>query len=214
MTGTAEGYAYKAKKMLRPLEVDVKGCEKVKPSDLAKEFVANGGKYSALLIITSTFGEGHPPTNVIEFFDAVRALPDEAMKCIKFAVMAIGSRVYPDFCQAGIGIDNWLSKKGGERFLPLKKGDELNDQAGSVVQWIGMVGASFQIEQKKALVQSGDTGMVEIEEEGPPVLVEVLSDNDSRVKEAQAEERKIEAATASAASYLGASYMMTTDSAK
>lgn len=58
VTGTAEGYAYKAKKMLHPLHVDVKSCENVDPKSLAKEFVKNGGRYSALVFITSTFGEG------------------------------------------------------------------------------------------------------------------------------------------------------------
>lgn len=58
VTGTAEGYAYKAKKMLRPLHVDVKGCEKVDVKALWKEFTSNGGPYTAVLAITSTFGEG------------------------------------------------------------------------------------------------------------------------------------------------------------
>ena len=66
VTGTAEGYAYKAKKMLRPLKVDVKSCDKIDVKGLSKEFESNGGKYSALLMICSTFGEGHPATNATD----------------------------------------------------------------------------------------------------------------------------------------------------
>ena len=58
VTGTAEGYAYKARKTLRPLHVDVKGCEKVDVKTLGKEMTGNGGPYSAVLFIVSTFGEG------------------------------------------------------------------------------------------------------------------------------------------------------------
>jgi nitric oxide synthase oxygenase domain/subunit/hemoglobin-like flavoprotein len=58
VTGTAEGYAYKVKKMLRPLHVDVRSCEKVDPKALWKDVVENGGPYSAILFIASTFGEG------------------------------------------------------------------------------------------------------------------------------------------------------------
>ena len=42
VTGTAEGYAYKAKKLLRPLKVDVKSCEKVDPKVLSQEFIGSG----------------------------------------------------------------------------------------------------------------------------------------------------------------------------
>jgi nitric-oxide synthase, endothelial len=58
VTGTAEGYAYKARKTLRPLSVEVKGLEKVDVKALWKEVTANGGPYSAVFFIVSTFGEG------------------------------------------------------------------------------------------------------------------------------------------------------------
>lgn len=44
VTGTAEGYAYRAKKMLRPLQVDVASCESYKTTNLWSECLQGGGK--------------------------------------------------------------------------------------------------------------------------------------------------------------------------
>ena len=44
VTGTAERYAYQAKKLLRPLQVDVASCESYKPTELWSECVQGGGK--------------------------------------------------------------------------------------------------------------------------------------------------------------------------
>ena len=44
VTGTAEGYAYRAKKMLRPLQVDVASCESYKATNLWSECLQGGGK--------------------------------------------------------------------------------------------------------------------------------------------------------------------------
>ena len=48
VTGTAEGYAYRAKKLLRPLQVDVASCESYKPTELWSESVQGGGKVCCL----------------------------------------------------------------------------------------------------------------------------------------------------------------------
>ena len=50
VTGTAEGYAYRAKKLLRPLQVTVASCESINPKELWSECVVGGGQYSAVLI--------------------------------------------------------------------------------------------------------------------------------------------------------------------
>lgn len=47
--------------------------------------------------------------------------------------MAIGSTVYPDFCQAGIDLDKALSNAGGKQLYPLNKGDEVNGQEEAVL---------------------------------------------------------------------------------
>ena len=105
-----------------------------------------------------------------------------------FAVMAIGSTVYPDYCKAGFDLDRALSLAGGKQLLPLNKGDELNGQEDTVLRWISAIGAVFSLEQKKALIASGDFEAVE---EPDPVTVEFLQDDDERVVAAISEEESL-----------------------
>jgi sulfite reductase alpha subunit-like flavoprotein len=115
-----------------------------------------------------------------------------ALSGIKYGVMSIGSRVYPDFCQAGMDMDYWFRQTGAEQLLPLGKADELDNQSGAVEQWIHRIAAYFNVEQKKALVLSGDLPSSEAaEDEGPPVIVTVLKNDDSSVKEALEQESKL-----------------------
>jgi hypothetical protein len=81
--------------MLRPLKVTVKNCKDVDPKTLWKEVKANDGPYSAVLFITSTFGEGSPPTSAEKFFDELSKLPASALSGVPYSVMAIGSMIYP-----------------------------------------------------------------------------------------------------------------------
>ena len=118
-----------------------------------------------------------PPPSAEDFFKTLQSLPISALADVPFAVMAIGSSIYPDFCQAGVDLDKVLAKSGGKQFLPLTKGDEVNGQEDAVLQWISSVGSLFDLHQKKALVASGDSPAAE---EADPVTVELLSDDDDK----------------------------------
>jgi len=188
VTGTAESYAYKAKKMLRPLQVDVISCESLKPTEIWSECVEGGGQYSAVLFITSTFGEGSAPPSAEDFFHKVKSLPVSALSGAHFSVMAIGSTVYPDYCQAGVDLDKALNMAGGKQLIPLCKGDEVNKQEDAVFSWISKIGSLFDLEQKKALIASGD---VTEAEETEPFAVETLLHSDERVVAALSEAKEL-----------------------
>lgn len=188
VTGTAEGYAFQAKKLLRPLQVDCISCENLNPTEIWSQSVGGGGKYSAVLFITSTFGEGHPPPSAEKFFKKIESLPVSALAGTPYAVMAIGSTVYPDFCQAGIDLDKALLRAGGKQLIPLSKGDEVNRQEDSVLRWVSVIGSLFNLEQNKALIASGD--MAEIEDR-KPFVVTMLNADDERVIAAVSEEEKL-----------------------
>jgi sulfite reductase alpha subunit-like flavoprotein len=133
-----------------------------------------------------------PPTSAAKFFHAAKALPLSAMNGVKFSMMAIGSRVYPDFCQAGINLDKWFRNAGAVQLMPLRKADELDDQAGTVNQWINSIGSHFNVEQKKALLLSGDgpTSASQDDDEGPPVTVDLVAETDEIVRQAIETEKK------------------------
>ena len=56
-----------------------------------------------------------------------------------FAVFALGSSAYPNFCAFGKYVDNLLSELGGERLMKLTCGDELDGQEQAFKQWAAEV---------------------------------------------------------------------------
>jgi sulfite reductase (NADPH) flavoprotein alpha-component len=68
------------------------------------------------LILASTWGEGVPPPDAEEF---CAGLADESL-CLdnlRFAVFALGSSSYRNFCGCGKAIDELLEKRGAVRLL-------------------------------------------------------------------------------------------------
>ncbi len=96
-------------------------ARKLRAADLAAE-VANVADFPAVslaefdtvLIIASTWGEGEPPPDAADF---VAALPVLHLPRLHFAVLALGSRAYPQFCAFGRRLDEGLAKCGAQRLL-------------------------------------------------------------------------------------------------
>lgn len=53
----------------------------------------------------------------------------------RFAVFALGSSAYPNFCAFGSYVDNLLGELGGERLVKLTTGDEMCGQAQAFNKW-------------------------------------------------------------------------------
>lgn len=53
----------------------------------------------------------------------------------RFAVFALGSSAYPNFCAFGRYVDNLLGELGGERLLKLAQGDEMCGQEQAFRKW-------------------------------------------------------------------------------
>ncbi|XP_047348938.1 nitric oxide synthase, salivary gland isoform X3 [Vespa velutina] len=54
---------------------------------------------------------------------------------VRFAVFALGSSAYPNFCAFGQYVDNLLGELGGERLMRLAQGDELCGQEQAFRKW-------------------------------------------------------------------------------
>ncbi|EGG23834.1 NADPH-cytochrome-P450 oxidoreductase [Cavenderia fasciculata] len=73
-------------------------------------------KEQLILIITSTFGDGVPPTTARPFFDYLEANASQLrLSQAKFAVLALGDRSYPYYCQAGKTMDRLFEEVGAAR---------------------------------------------------------------------------------------------------
>ena len=54
---------------------------------------------------------------------------------VRFAVFALGSSAYPNFCAFGKYVDNLLLELGGERIMKLATGDEMCAQEQAFSKW-------------------------------------------------------------------------------
>ena len=88
------------------------------------EFAADRlGEFEAALIIASTWGEGAPPPDAAEFCVALQQHGTLRLPRLQFAVLALGSSNYKDFCGCGRRIDEDLEKCGATRLLPRAESD-------------------------------------------------------------------------------------------
>ncbi|XP_054711021.1 LOW QUALITY PROTEIN: nitric oxide synthase, salivary gland-like [Uloborus diversus] len=86
---------------------------------------------------------------------------------VRFAVFALGSSAYPNFCSFGLYVDTMLGELGGERMVKLGTGDELCGQEHSFIQWaqdafhvacdVFYVGDDINISDLKATLHSDTT---------------------------------------------------------
>ncbi len=111
-TGTSEGLAKKAAKLagrrgFAPAVVDMAQTD---PAKLAAE--------RALLVITSTYGDGEPPDNAKALHAALRADGAPSLAGLRFSVCALGDTNYTLFCQCGRDFDTALERLGAERVAP------------------------------------------------------------------------------------------------
>ncbi|RKF22247.1 FMN-binding protein MioC [Alginatibacterium sediminis] len=67
------------------------------------------------LFCCSTHGAGDVPDNLAPFIESIKN--DAKNLNLNYAVVAIGSRSYDTFCQAGLSIDQLLKHKGATAFI-------------------------------------------------------------------------------------------------
>ena len=80
------------------------------------------GKISHFFVVCSTFGTGEPPSNAAKFFE--RAASGYILKSdLKYAVLALGSSLYTDFCKAGLDIEEILSESKATSLIDVTKVD-------------------------------------------------------------------------------------------
>ncbi|KAK9703975.1 FAD binding domain [Popillia japonica] len=103
--------------------------------------ISNIEHEALLLVVTSTFGNGDPPENGEEFARNLYTLKMNEQGIqngdakLRFAVFALGSSAYPNFCAFGQYVDNLLLELGGERLLKMACGDEMCGQEQAFKKW-------------------------------------------------------------------------------
>ena len=73
--------------------------------------------YSLILVIAATHGEGEPPDDAIDFYEAIFSKKAPNLNGVKHAVLGLGDSSYEFFCQTAIDFDSALLKLGSEPLI-------------------------------------------------------------------------------------------------
>jgi sulfite reductase (NADPH) flavoprotein alpha-component len=90
-----------------------------------------------VLIIASTWGDGGPPPDAAEFCAALVRDEPLGVERLRYAVLALGSSMYAQFCGCGRTIDERLAAHGALRLLPRVDAD--TKYKGAFGRWLGAV---------------------------------------------------------------------------
>ena len=76
-----------------------------------------------LLVLVSTWGEGDPPENAVDFIEAFMGDKAPKLEGTNFSVLGLGDTSYEHFCKMGIDIDARIEALGGKRVFDRKDCD-------------------------------------------------------------------------------------------
>lgn len=103
------------------------------------------GAMRLLLIITSTWGDGDPPSNASELHYQL-SKTERRFEKLRYAVFALGMASFEHFCRAGEDFDDFLARAGAKRLLPLTKSDD-NGEA-DLEEWLRRLTPLLRAEQQ------------------------------------------------------------------
>lgn len=98
-------------------------------------------KETFILIVISTQGEGEPPAAAKPFYNYLHARK-ESLPNLRYGILALGSKSYPLFCQAGIDIDAQLNRLQAIQAIPSALCDD--DYEGDAENWVQNLLESLQ----------------------------------------------------------------------
>lgn len=131
-TGNAERVARDLRRRLKLLDPVLK-----KLNDATDLTALSHWGITHVFCVCSTFAEGDPPRNAEEFF--LLDLAPFKLSHLKFCVLALGSSIYPNFCQAGLKLDRKLCSAGLERMCTVARADAASDGAETIANWTSLV---------------------------------------------------------------------------
>ncbi|MFT3867036.1 MAG: flavodoxin domain-containing protein [Nibricoccus sp.] len=108
-TGTAERLAKKAAKLAgkRGFAPTVLDASQASLEKLSQE--------NAVLVVSSTYGEGEPPDSAKALYTALQGASGTPFANLRYSLCALGDSKYAKFCQAGKDFDLFFEKLGAKR---------------------------------------------------------------------------------------------------
>jgi len=109
--------------------------------DVADYDVASLTQTKFVFVCISTWGDGEPPSDGEDFYDAVQDLEPGSLSHIHFSVLSLGDTSYELFCQCGKDIDQAFERLGGTRVAPRMDCDI--DFEDNLTSWIDSVASAL-----------------------------------------------------------------------
>ena len=125
-TGTAEAAATSLARKLKACKPKVMSL-----NDVTRNVEKISREFTHFLAICSTFGNGEPPSNAKAFFSTNL----DSMSRVSCAILALGSSLYPQFCQAGKDLNEIVMSAGGDFLMPLTCIDSVDDSENQIIEW-------------------------------------------------------------------------------
>ncbi|MDQ3000724.1 MAG: sulfite reductase subunit alpha [Fibrobacterota bacterium] len=118
-SGTSEGLAQSFAENLKA-SIFAGGAARVEPRVMGMERFKEiqWSSETAVLMLTSTWGDGDMPDNATAFWDWLKGHDTPTLSNLGFAVLGLGDRNYSRFCQAGKNLDGRFAELGAKRLLP------------------------------------------------------------------------------------------------
>ena len=96
-----------------------------------------------IVVFTATYGLGDAPTNASKFIKLLDKIPQTNK--IKFSVLGLGSKSYPDFCQYAFEVNNAISKQ--DWATPFLEIHTVNDKSpADLNQWASLWSQKSELE--------------------------------------------------------------------
>ncbi len=99
-------------------------------------------KEKRLLLVTSTWGDGEPPDNALEFWRKLTEPDCPRLEHLTYSVLALGDKNYADFCGAGKKFDARLENLGANRLAGYVECDTEYEPQARI--WIESLWLAFQ----------------------------------------------------------------------
>ena len=107
-TGNSQEVSETLKERIEELGIEV-DC-----SDMFDSDPKNMKDLTNVYFCVSTWGEGEPPDDSVDYFNKMKELPDDYLKNIRFAVCGLGDSAYDIFNGFGKDIEIEMNRLGGE----------------------------------------------------------------------------------------------------
>jgi sulfite reductase (NADPH) flavoprotein alpha-component len=73
---------------------------------------------NCVLLVVSTYGDGEPPEDTEQFWEAIVQGNALDLRHVSFSVLALGNSTFDQFCKCGRDFDAALERHGATRLYP------------------------------------------------------------------------------------------------